>query len=196
MVWAKGQSGNLSGRRVKADDDWLPGETQAERAKRRSRERAARWRAENPDRLVELQRVSQLRRKERWGEFLASERERYERQKETVLGRQARWRDANRELQRERVRASYRKAPHKARALWSLRRARLLKATPPWANLKAMEAIYEQARRMTVATGQQWEVDHIHPLRNKLLCGLHVPWNLQIITRAENRVKHNKLSHG
>lgn len=195
MVWAKGQSGNISGRQIKADDDWLPGETQAERAKRRNRERAAKWRAENPERLVELQRASLLRRKERWDTFLAYERQRYEKQKETILSRQSCWRDANRELQRERNRASYRKAPHKARAHWSLRRARLLKATPPWANLKAMEAFYEEARRKTLETGEQWEVDHIHPLRNKMLCGLHVPCNLQIITRTKNRVKLNKIWH-
>lgn len=195
MVWAKGQSGNLSGRQIKADDDWLPGEMQAERAKRRARERATQWRADNPDRLAEHQGIGRLRRKERWGEFLASERQRYSRQKEPVLARQRAWREANQELQRERVRASYRKAPHKALARWSLRRARLLKATPPWANLKAIEVFYEEARRVTATTGQQWEVDHIHPLCNKLSCGLHVPWNLQILPRTENRAKHNKLSH-
>jgi hypothetical protein len=77
VVWIKGQSGNPRGRQIKADGDWLPGETQAERSKRRARERTATWRAENPERVFEHQRVKDLRRKERWDEFLAYERQRY-----------------------------------------------------------------------------------------------------------------------
>lgn len=36
------------------------------------------------------------------------------------------------------------------------------------------------------------EVDHIVPITNRLVCGLHVPWNLQVVTRTQNRRKGNK----
>lgn len=79
-------------------------------------------------------------------------------------------------------------------AKWAKRRAQKLQATPKWADLKAIDAIYAEAARLTVETGIQHEVDHIVPLQGKTVCGLHVDWNLQILTRAANRSKSNKLA--
>jgi hypothetical protein len=73
------------------------------------------------------------------------------------------------------------------------REAARLKAMPLWANREAMDAIYREAARLTRETGVKHDVDHIYPLKGKTVCGLHVEYNLQILTHVENMRKFNKL---
>ena len=76
------------------------------------------------------------------------------------------------------------------------RRRKHREATPPWITRKQkseIRALYQIAITMTKTTGEQYVVDHIYPLRSDVVCGLHVPWNLRVITRAENLQKSNEL---
>jgi hypothetical protein len=66
------------------------------------------------------------------------------------------------------------------------RQKRTKRATPNWVNLRELKTIYENC-----PIG--YEVDHIIPLQNELVCGLHVPWNLQYLTVFKNRSKNNKF---
>ena len=71
------------------------------------------------------------------------------------------------------------------------RKAAQLLATPLWASTEIINAIYKKAKQMTVDTGVQHHVDHIIPLKSKVVCGLHVESNLQILTAKQNRSKSN-----
>jgi len=76
-----------------------------------------------------------------------------------------------------------------------LRQARKLNATPAWLTREHKDEIadiYEQAVHAEKLTGIKHHVDHIEPLQGKDRCGLHVPWNLQILTATENLSKHNR----
>ena len=80
--------------------------------------------------------------------------------------------------------------------LTSLRKRRHRNATPKWLTRKQKEEIkqlYLIAVTMTKTTGERYVVDHIVPLISDEVCGLHVPWNLRVITQEENLKKSNKL---
>jgi hypothetical protein len=82
------------------------------------------------------------------------------------------------------------------RADTKARRRKHREATPPWLSRKQKSEIrhlYQIAITMTQTTGEQYVVDHIVPLRSHEVCGLHVPWNLRVITQEENLKKSNKL---
>jgi hypothetical protein len=83
--------------------------------------------------------------------------------------------------------------PEQVAADRALRRATKIKATPPWVDRSALKAIYAKARRMTEITGVPHQVDHHYPLIHDRLTGLHVPWNLRVITAKENFSKNNRL---
>lgn len=81
-------------------------------------------------------------------------------------------------------------------ALTKERRRKHRLATPPWitkAQKADMRALYQIAITMSRTTGEPYVVDHIFPLRSEVVCGLHVPWNLRVITRAENLKKSNAV---
>lgn len=69
--------------------------------------------------------------------------------------------------------------------------AKYSRATPPWADRRAIKAKWDESKRATAATGVQHSVDHVVPLVNPLVCGLHVEWNLAVIPLAANVRKSN-----
>lgn len=66
-------------------------------------------------------------------------------------------------------------------------------ATPAWANLQDVNKIYAEAKRLEKLDGVKRHVDHIVPIKHKLVCGLHVEHNLQILTASENVKKSNRF---
>lgn len=75
------------------------------------------------------------------------------------------------------------------RSYLSQRRARKSNAIPPWLTRqdKFWTRYYHQA-----ATDLGVTVDHIVPLKGKRVSGLHVWWNMQLLSQSRNVRKHNR----
>jgi 5-methylcytosine-specific restriction endonuclease McrA len=143
------------------------------------------WAKENPGRVKEIvKKWNVLNRKEEAARAREWRKNNPETYKKAVLN----WRNKN---------ATYYGAYMASAA--GRRRTAKLKATPSWLSKEQNEAIlckYQVAAMYTAEGLDIWHVDHIVPIRGKDVCGLHVPWNLRIITASENLRKGNKFSMG
>jgi 5-methylcytosine-specific restriction endonuclease McrA len=117
----------------------------------------------------------------------------YERNKEAVVARaqsrtvesknayKKKYKVANLELYRELVNA---------------RRRRFRDATPKWLTADHKMEIrlkYRLALELSRKLCVPYVVDHIIPLQGADVCGLHVPWNMEVMTQKQNLQKSNKL---
>lgn len=116
----------------------------------------------------------------------------YEKNRQAVIARAA----ARPTEEKRRLQAEYKnRNVDVVRADTSVRKRRHREATPKWltpAERLQMRDLYVQARKLTELTRGRYVVDHIVPLRGESVCGLHVPWNLRVITQEENLKKSNK----
>jgi hypothetical protein len=115
-----------------------------------------------------------------------------ERNAEALRAYRAAYYAATRDSQIAYQRAYQKANPEAVSAYVASRAARKIRATPAWADLEAIERVYAAAAQMTAETGVAHHVDHTVPLRSRLVCGLHVHANLQILTAEENIRKGNR----
>lgn len=132
----------------------------------------------NKEKILNKNKVSRLRRLEKDRE---QKRQYYLKNKDKTLQYQKEYRENNRAKDR-----AWKKAYKERKA----------QRTPIWLTEEHKLSIlqfYLEAERLTKETGISHHVDHIVPLRGNTVSGLHVPWNLQILTYLENRKKSNRI---
>lgn len=95
----------------------------------------------------------------------------HENNKDSSKALQKLWRNENRHLLRSKN---------------AKRRASEYNAKPKWVNKLDLNLVYKDC-----PVGMA--VDHIIPLVNEYICGLHIPQNLQYLTVKENSTKSNKF---
>lgn len=70
--------------------------------------------------------------------------------------------------------------------------AAIVLSTPPWVDRKELFALHAAAQALTRASGIPHSLDHIVPVNHPRVCGLTVPWNLQVSPLRVNMAKSNK----
>jgi hypothetical protein len=133
------------------------------------------WKRENPDKVREQSRRAR------------------ERDPEKQRAHTRKWSTRHRGQLAAYSRRYARAHPAKIAASAAKRRARISRATPPWADQRKIQSVYLDAARLTKLFGFAWEVDHIFPIKGRDGSrGLHVHENLHAIPYWLNRAKNNR----
>ncbi len=135
------------------------------------------WKRKNPERTRAIKERTTAKNRASWQ---AARREKYKAdplERAKVAAQVARYKQNN---------------PHRIRIIRNKQNRGMKQATPKWLSREqrqALAAFYWLAQDCTTITGERYQVDHIIPLRGKGVCGLHVPWNLQVLPREVNQRK-------
>jgi len=120
----------------------------------------------------------------------------YEANKEVCNAKKKAWKEVNKEREKANQKAYQKANQDKCNAHSAKRRSKKLNATPTWLTKEHFNEIgefYKESQQLTKETGIPYQVDHIVPLQGETVSGLHVPWNLRVVTAEENIKKSNKL---
>lgn len=157
-------------------------------------EKNKKWRLNNPKKINAMNKQKWLNRdaekeKKRSAEWRKNNKDKikisskktYEKIKDRIRVTRQKWEQNNKGVRR---------------AIVAKRRAIKIQATPKWLTKEdflKIESFYILAGKLTKETGIIYEVDHIIPLNNEMVSGLHHWNNLQILTEEQNRSKSNKI---
>lgn len=136
------------------------------------------WRAKNPDRRTEIYWEN------RDHELATQKTYRVKIQKalQEDLGELNRIRKAKNEYSKDYYKRNIVKERLRGRIAASIRRMRIAKATPPWADMEAIKEFY-------INCPEGFDVDHVTPINHPYVCGLHVLGNLQYLDEKDNRLR-------
>lgn len=158
-----------------------------------NRARVKAWKAENPAHVVARDAAYRAANLDRLREVSAIWRAA---NADAIRTRKISYAKAQAEPIRERGRRWKQANKGKVLANVKLRKHRKRRASPRWltrAHKTAMALFYRAAEALSFWTGKPHHVDHIVPLNSPIVCGLHVPWNLQILTAGANLKKSNRF---
>jgi hypothetical protein len=153
-------------------------------------EKNKKWREENMEKYVASDLTYRQKNRDR---AKARAKNWYRANKRRALKAAKDWAQRNKETVIEAKKRYAAKNPEKAIYAAQRRQKRIVQATPPWVDHDEIYKFYWQAKTKTEVFGFKFHVDHIVPLQNPLVCGLHVSHNLQVIPAEDNLRKSNRF---
>lgn len=160
---------------------------------------AKKYREENPEKVREYREAYYSEHKE---SILEKTRAKYYENRESRLAQIADWKECNQERVKRKTAEHYLRNKEKFLMKDARRRAAKIQANVSLTgglgriNTLMIRFIYEHSIYLSSVTGVPHEVDHIIPLNGKTVRGLHVWYNLRVITQQANRAKSNKIEEG
>lgn len=142
---------------------------------------------ENRDKILEYKKEYHENNKEKRNAYSRNYHKKYYiDNKEGISNRTKAWSEENKERIKDRRHNYYTMNKGLFNANVMERNALKIKATPSWYEKESVIDLYNKAKLLNMS------VDHIVPLRSKLVCGLHCIDNLQLMTLEDNRSKGNR----
>lgn len=145
----------------------------------------------------ELAKRQRRYRKEDPARFKEYEKNKRERHSEKIKERNKAWRLRNKEYIKKKNKEWRDNNLSHILESNARRKAKRIRATPAWlsdSQIEEMRDIYQTAKDLEWLNEEPLHVDHIVPIQGKDVCGLHVPWNLQILTASKNLSKGVKYA--
>ena len=149
------------------------------------------WNKYSASHRVELNEKCRAFRLENREHCLKLRRENYAKHRQRERDRLRQWKLSNPEKIGGWEKKNTEKVRLTKRIAQNARRASQLTASPKWLTHTQqieIKSIYAEAARVKLV------VDHIIPLKSRIVCGLHVPWNLQLLSKSDNSIKSNKVT--
>lgn len=115
----------------------------------------------------------------------------YQDNKEREKALANKWNSNNTERHRQYYNKYYNNNRHKEIHRGRVKQLKRGHRVPDWADMEAIKAVYDEAKRLTLEHGIQYHVDHVIPLQGKLVSGLHVHTNLRVLPAKDNLSKSN-----
>lgn len=149
------------------------------------------WRLKNIERCKERERIWRESNRDKIREL---ERSRYHRDPKRFSENHKRYRSHPHVAAKMRENSSRHKTENRAHHTANQNKRKALQLRATLSNLSGEEfyEFYEVASFLTIIMNRKFHVDHIIPLNGRGVCGLHVPWNLQVIGMIENISKGNR----
>jgi hypothetical protein len=188
--------------RVKAQNDRRL--ANLDESRKRTREYLQVWRAKNPEKVAATNKKYDEKNRDKRSEYAKQYRKANpekvralfdswaERNPEKIRGYMQKASKAWHERNPDYLSNFYKANKERYVAARARRRAAQDSATPAWLTAidKAMiQEMYDVSEARYIQTGIKHHVDHIVPINGKDVAGMHVPWNLQVITAHENLSK-------
>ena len=167
----------------------------AQRNREKAYARVKEWRANNPEAVAEqAKRYAAKYPEKARAKSLKSKYKHIDAVRERGRKSAAKVRENNPALIKERKAQYARKNRDIINAAVARRKAAKLLRTPKWLDVvhhAEIKFIYTWCSALREC-GLDYHVDHIVPLQGNTVSGLHVPWNLQILSAKENVSKRNR----